>query len=226
MEVALGRTRKRLQPPPRAVLGLLTQAGLDTATPHALGARHPGRAALLHLQCGCHTALPDGQRWFCVNTKPHAEFTALADITSGTRGRRTLRAWLPLFVDYERGASIQPLFRSYLFVALDPTVDAVSRAWYSEGVRQVISSANNRPIPLPHGFVESLQARGRAGDGVIDERSNAPAFQPVCEGDGLRVLHGPFVDQVGICRMSDGERIKVLLGALEVSMPRSAVEKL
>ncbi len=187
----------------------LGKQALDTARVAAAYAAQLGRAAPLQPECGCYSALPEDDRWFCANTKPHSEFTALADLSSATKGRKPLRAWLPLFVDYQRGAAIRPMFRSYVFFACNPSVDEISRAWYAEGVRRVISSANNRPIPLPVGYVEALQARGRAGDGVIDER--AAAFPLLRPGDAVKVLDGPFADVMGICQMSDNERVIVLL---------------
>ena len=65
-----------------------------------------------------------------------------------------------------------------------------------------------RPQPVPHGVVESLQARMRA-DGTIDWM---PTFKV---GQTVRIADGPFADFVATLEYLDATgRVRVLLDLL------------
>jgi transcription antitermination factor NusG len=77
--------------------------------------------------------------------------------------------------------------------------------------------------------VEALQARGRPGDGVIDERYVGPEFPGIAAGERVRITDGPFADLHGICRWSNQKRISLLLEVMgtfvETEMKRAMVSK-
>ena len=70
----------------------------------------------------------------------------------------------------------------------------------------------NPPVPklltLVHaGVIEALMARGRAGDGVYDDRIAAPSLV----GLSGTLTAGPFSGFEGVCRMSTDQRVAVMI---------------
>lgn len=178
------------------------------------------------MPCGSHS----GARWFVVHTNTRAEFRGLIDLAG-----MGFRPYLPMFVRYSRPkklgeqtrAEVLPLFPRYMFVSFDPTRAQWRRIFGARGIAYLIMSPGEKPVPVPRGVVERIQARGRAGDGVIDDR--AEAFPTVDAGNTYRVMDGPFAGFEGACAMTDGKRVRLLLAMLgsvrEVEFTRGELEK-
>lgn len=166
------------------------------------------------LGCGC---LP----WYVVQSTPGKAHQTFSRLSARFKShfpqivvyRPLSRRGAPVYINGKRATreAIEPLFPGYLFVSFtdaDPWGEIVR----SEGVVRLFSrqvAGAWVPTRLPLGLVESLQARGRAGDGVIDERK--PAFAPIAEKAVGRVLDGPFAGFDAVFKMRVGaDRIRVL----------------
>jgi len=183
---------------------------------------------------GAPTAIPCGSRyeprWFVVQTNSRAEYRALIDLAG-----MGFRAFLPMFVKYSRPkkrgeperSEIQPLFPRYMFVSFDPQADQWRRIFGARGVHRLFTTMGEKPVPVRRGVVEGLQAQGRAGDGVIDDR--AEAFPAIEAGSLYRVMDGPFAGHQGVCALSEGKRVRLLLSLLggerEVEFTKGELEK-
>jgi transcription antitermination factor NusG len=184
-------------------------------------------APLNAMPCGSRSGEP---RWHVLTTKHRAEYRALVEIN-----RLGFRPYLPMFVKYSRPkklgeqtrAEVLPLFSGYMFVAFNPFSDQWRRIFSARGVSGMFMLPGERPIPVRRGVVEAIQAKGRAGDGVIDE--HAQAFSCVTAGETYRVVGGAFDAFQGICTMSDGKRAKLLLSMLgqdrEVEFTKGELER-
>ena len=137
--------------------------------------------------------------------------------------------YLPLMAA-RRGGDPEPLFRSYLFIAV------AARGWWgarwSPGIVSLVRGAGEEPAQLADAVVAELRAReGR--DGLIrpPKRSrlnnNGTQFAP---GDMVKVKDGALRGFVGsIIGLKPHERIAVLLellgGARPVELSASAVAR-
>lgn len=182
------------------------------------------------MQCGCHS----GDRWYVVSTPAKSEFIALLALNEAG-----FRAWLPMIVhrsfvklkDEPVRESVVPMFPRYLFVSFDTNRDQWRRIFGLRGVAWLFCGANERPIPVRHGVVEAIQALGRAGDGVIDEKATpfpTNGFSPIVPDREVRILSGPLKGFSGICTMADKDRVKVMMTIFgrdgEMEFKRSHVE--
>jgi transcriptional antiterminator RfaH len=188
--------------------------------------------------CGCHTA-----SWYVVQAAPAGLYIAFNKLSAATRDREPFRCHLPRLVVGEAMVMrhgrpviengnrvmrerIEPFFPGYLFVSFDIAQPGWGDILRTEGVAKLISrktAAGWTPTRLPLGLVESLQARGRAGDGVIDTR--APAFPPLAPGVRGTVLSGPFSGYEAVTTMPSSDRVRVLLELFgrqtSVDLPRA-----
>lgn len=151
--------------------------------------------------CGSHSAA-----WYCWKSHPGEQFTVLHELS-----KQGFRPYLPLFVlrrEPEREI-IRPLFGTYGFVSFD-----LRQRWQAihstRGVAHLFSRSPSRPAPVPTPIIQSLMARGRPGDGVIDDSYQGPDFQDI-SGHRVRITTGPFADLHGLCRWSNQKRVSVLL---------------
>jgi len=164
--------------------------------------------------------LPPGHRWYCWKAKPGDQFRVLRELSA-----QGFRAYLPLYIEAEDKPA-KPLFGPYGFVAFD-RMDSHWRAIHStRGVAHLVCLDHTRPVPVPSGIIEALQARGRPGDGIIDETYRGPEFTDLA-GQQVRITEGPFADLHGLCRWSNQKRIAVLIEvmgrAIEISIQRKDV---
>lgn len=115
-----------------------------------------------------------------------------------------------------------PMFGNYLFFKLDPTVTPWTPIRYTEGVRRIFMTLDQRPIPVPVGFVEALIADAPARLKLPDVET--PAFP---RNTLLRVVSGPLTGQCARCVRSDQVRtdveIEMFGGRVAVQMPNSAL---
>lgn len=115
------------------------------------------------------------------------------------------------------------LFPGYLFVQFDIT-DARWRAITQlRGVKRILGSDPTHPTSLRHGAVERLRAQFDAGE--FTPRPEAK----IALGEVLSFTAGPFAGKSGVCDLSRGERIEILLqefgGEVRVKTCRSMVRR-
>jgi transcription elongation factor/antiterminator RfaH len=160
---------------------------------------------------------PNGARWYAVNTLPHREFRA-----QGQLENQGFRVFLPQRLKTVRHArkltNVQaPFFPRYLFVELDLTVDRWRSVNGTFGVTSLVMQGE-RPLPIPHGIVETMLAS--IGDNQLLQFKYS--LKPGAE---VRLIAGPFAEQLGILEsLNDSGRIRVLLnimgGKIRVQVPR------
>lgn len=151
-----------------------------------------------------HEALAQGERWYCVQTLPRKEAIALVNLHK--QGFKTFMPRLLKTVRHARKARTvkAPLFPGYLFTSLDLDHDQWRRINGSFGVASLIMEGD-LPRSVPAGVVESLQSLADANEVVdLGERLDL--------GGSVRVLTGPFADQLGrLAFLDDRGRACVLL---------------
>jgi transcription antitermination factor NusG len=171
--------------------------------------------------CGSRDA-----RWYCWKSHPGAALSAWRELS-----RQDFIAYVPMFAVTRAngGETVIPLFGPFGFVQFDITADRWRAIHSTRGIAHLFSADATHPIPVPRGIVEALQARGRPGDGVIDERYVGPEFPGISAGERVRITDGPFADLHGICRWSNQKRIGLLLEVMgkmvETEMRRGGVVK-
>jgi transcription antitermination factor NusG len=152
------------------------------------------------------TSLPlrEGERWFVAQTLFHRE--QLARFHLGAQG---FRAFLPRFRKTVRHArrlqeAIAPLFAGYIFVLLDPERDRWRSINGTFGVARLVT-AQERPVPVPTGVVETLLA-------AVDEFGLVRFDRGLKPGQHVRVLAGPLAQHLGVLERLDAKgRVQVLL---------------
>lgn len=171
---------------------------------------------------GAGTPLDRGERWYVVQTRPHRESGAEQHLRN-----QDFTTFLPRRLKTRRHARrldtvLAPFFPRYLFVAMDLSRDR----WRSvNGTYGVVSLVMGEAAPkaVPRGVVESLRTQADER-GVLryDPRAGLRA------GDAVRLLSGPFAEQVGrLERLDDQGRVRVLLqimnGCVSVDLEGDAV---
>jgi transcription elongation factor/antiterminator RfaH len=150
------------------------------------------------------TPLGPGERWYVVQTQPNREAMALFNLQ-----RQGFRTFMPQIIKTVRHARRTrtvkaALFPRYLFTPLDPDRTPWRCINGSLGVVSLIM-AGDRPRPVPEGVVESLAALAD-DSGVVDFGARLEI------GGSVRVVSGPFADQLGRLIHLDGQgRAHVLL---------------
>jgi len=150
-----------------------------------------------------------GQRWYVVQTRPHAEAKAEQNLR-----RQAFGTYLPRYLKRRRHARrienvAAPLFPRYLFVAADLASQRWRAIHSTLGVSQLVSNGDS-PVPVSEGILQELwQLQNDAGYVCLQA---APRFSP---GDRVRVSDGVFSDCFGLFEgMTDGERVAILLDLL------------
>jgi transcription antitermination factor NusG len=156
------------------------------------------------MSCGCH-------RWHCLLTK-HGQH-ALAERTLAQDGWRT---YFPLHLD-RHNSRIGPLFGQYAFVAFDPSNDQWPRIYGARGVFTILSR-DRRPLPLPVGLIEDLQARTSARR-IVDDPGERPEASRIRAGASGTVVQGPWAGWGGLCTLSRRDRLTLLLSAFGRLVP-------
>jgi transcriptional antiterminator RfaH len=155
-------------------------------------------------------ALAEGERWYCVRSQPRKEGFAVANLNR--QGFRTFLPRLTRTVRHARKARTvrAPLFPGYLFTPLDPDRHRWRPINGTMGVLGLIMEGD-RPQPVPEGVVESILAL-TSPDETVDWGQRLEPGRPV------RILIGPFADQLGTLRsLDDHGRAKVLLEIMGAS---------
>jgi transcriptional antiterminator RfaH len=153
--------------------------------------------------------LGEAERWYVVRTQPRKE--AMAEINLHRQGFRTFLPRLTKTVRHARQTRTvrAALFPGYLFTPLDMTRDQWRRINGSFGVLSLIMGGE-QPRPVPHGVVEELIAL--AGAPGSEDWDTVDWGRRLTPGGPVRVLTGPFADQLGTLEsLDDHGRARVLL---------------
>lgn len=99
------------------------------------------------------------------------------------------------------------LFPGYFFVMLDLFVDNWRPITQLRGVKRILGADPTHPTALRPGAVERLRAQFDAGEYLPRPDVTIVAGEP------LRFTAGPYAGKIGVCKLSRGERIEILLQA-------------
>lgn len=164
-------------------------------------------------------------RDYVVQTLPCSEAIAKANLEA-----KGFQVYLPTVVEEirtgrmreKRTTVLAPLFPRYLFVKMALLDGSWRKIASVRGVQRVLGYDSEHPTALPVGALDELQERYAAGEFV--RRS---ATHTVNAGDAVTITEGAFRGHAGVCTVSRGERVKVLLsrlgGAFEMDMPAKLV---
>jgi transcriptional antiterminator RfaH len=162
----------------------------------------------------------DRERWYVARSLPHKESSAKQRLI--TQGFCT---FLPMQDQTLRHARkimtvCRPVFPRYLFVRFDPMTTQWRSINGTIGLERLIMRGDE-PEAVRPGVVESLIAS-------VDDRGRLQFRQTLRCGDQVRLLHGPFAEQLGVLeRLGSNERVQVLLsflgGPVPVQVDRTSV---
>lgn len=158
--------------------------------------------------------------WYAVQYKPAQGFRALENLE-----QQGVVCFFPLIeVEHirqgKRRWKTEPLFKGYLFIALDDDNPLWEKLRSTRGVARVVSFAN-RPAPIPEEVIEHI----RQSLETIEEEGGLKA------GAALEVQDGPFRGLRAVFDRYDGEeRAMILIDFLQkqhrVSMPLKDVRSI
>ena len=107
---------------------------------------------------------------------------------------------------------VAPFFPRYLFITLDLSRDQWRNINSTFGVSSLVM-AGERPHPVPPGVVEAMIA-------ATDENGLLSFEHSLKVGAAVRLLAGPFADQLGVLeRLDHSGRVRVLLDIMGGSVP-------
>jgi transcriptional antiterminator RfaH len=150
--------------------------------------------------------LAAGQRWYVVQTRPHAEAKAAFNLE-----RQGFVTYLPRYLKRRRHARRietvgTPLFPRYLFVAADLATQCWRAIHSTVGVSQLVCQGEE-PVPVPETILQQFWQRHDDAGYVRLEAT--PRFAP---GDRVRVAGGVFSSCFGLFEgMSDTQRVAILV---------------
>lgn len=161
-------------------------------------------------------------QWYVAHCQPNGEQKALFHLR-----RQGYEAYLPVYKKQRRHARrvdhvMAPLFPRYLFIRLELGVDHWRPIRSTVGISHFVCQGE-RPVAVPDGIVESIQAReDNKGCVALNE---AERFK---KGDPVQLAQGPLSDQVALFdRIADDQRVVVLLELLgrpvEVRVAKDAI---
>ncbi len=167
---------------------------------------------------------PSTLRWFCVQTKPRGESTALEHLTRQGFHCFLPRARLLRLRQGRRVRVIEPLFPRYLFLQAQPEVESLAPVRSTKGVLGLVRFGE-RIADVPAALVERLM-RDVNAQGLIEFAAGMPR-----PGDRVRVLEGPLLGLEAIYRSQRGDdRAVILLTMLGrdqiLSVPANTLERL
>lgn len=119
------------------------------------------------------------------------------------------------YTDHRRQTRIveASLFPGYLFVQFDITVDRWKAITQLRGVKRILGADPTHPTALRPGAVDRLKAQFDAGE--FTPRPEAK----ITAGELLAFTAGPFAGRIGVCSLSKGERIEILLNEFGREVP-------
>ncbi len=158
-------------------------------------------------------------RWYAVHAKPSREQLAKEQLKA-----QEFETFLPSrlkTVTRRRKLTtvVAPFFSRYLFVRLNLTRDRWRSVNGTIGVNSLVMFGD-QPQPLPFGVVEAMIASA-------DSTGLVHLEQSLAVGSRVRLLAGPFADQLGILdRVDDSGRVRVLLKIMNSQVPVQVSRKL
>lgn len=148
------------------------------------------------------------ENYYVVQTHPCQERLALTEMEEA----RFETCWLASKEKYRSKTGWRemdvPTFPSYIFVSFDVRDERWRSITQMRGVKRILGSDPMHPTQLPIGAIDKLKARFDAGEFKVR------AELPIAVLDRVRIDAGPFAGHVGLCTMSRGERIKILMQVL------------
>ena len=160
------------------------------------------------------------ERWYVARSLPHKEHSAKQRLIA-----QGFRTFLPMQVRTVRHTRrlmtvCRPVFPRYLFVRFDPMTTQWRSINGTIGVDRLIMRGDE-PEPAQPGVVESLI-------NSVDDCDRLLFRQTLKRGDRVRLLCGPFAEQLGVLeRLGPNERVQVLLsflgGPVPVQVDRTSV---
>lgn len=162
------------------------------------------------------------QRWYAVQTEPRREIWVGSELRAAG-----FESFLPLCrqrVTHARSRSrpekfeTRPLFPTYLFTRFDLARDPWRDVTVTRGVIRLICNAE-RPVAIPVGVIEDLQARTRIAKGALELGPKRWRT-----GQAVRVTEGPLAGHRGIYSTRLGERMRVLLEMFGQTVPTDLPE--
>jgi transcriptional antiterminator RfaH len=147
--------------------------------------------------------------WFAVQTKPHREEVAAANIR-----KLDLEVFFPLVRREETVAGVKrvitkPLFGGYLFARFAPVV-SIDAVRYATAVLRVLGTRQS-PLPVAAEIIASIQDRVEPEGFIFLERRRLQA------GEQVSIESGPFAGWMGCVQREwdDGRRVSILLEAIQ-----------
>lgn len=154
----------------------------------------------------------DFRGWYVIQTKPGNEYRVRTNLSN-----QTIETFLPLLEvhQYCRGEMvprIKPLFSNYLFAKLDLDLHYYKVRW-TRGVNKILGSGSG-PIPISEKAIQAIKKR-------MGEDNFVKLKDELEEGNLVQFTSGPFKDLMGVFekKMSDGERVRILLSLIGVDIP-------
>ncbi len=151
-------------------------------------------------------------QWYVIHTKPGNEGRVDANLSN-----QEIEVFLPLLETFQHvnGKMIQkikPLFPNYLFTRLDINVHYYKVKW-TRGVNKILG-VGSEPAPVSEKVIHTIKER-------IGENNLVRLDDGLEEGNLVQFKSGPFKDLMGVFdkNMSDGKRVRVLLGLIGVDVP-------
>jgi transcriptional antiterminator RfaH len=155
---------------------------------------------------------PMSTQWYVIQTRPCNEYRAENNLTN-----QGIEIFLPLletrqYFHEKMVQKIKPLFPNYLFANLDIDVHYYKVKW-TRGVNKILG-VGNEPIPISEKVIQTIKAqRGENNFVKLDDGLE--------KGNIVQFTSGPFKDLMGVFdkKMSDGNRVRVLLSLIGVDVP-------
>jgi transcription antitermination factor NusG len=107
------------------------------------------------------------------------------------------------------------MFPGYVFVRFNKTIDFWERIYALDGVKLVFSCGPHSPTIIPARIMAIIRDEEQKlpQQARFQSRRKGPA--PLIEiGQEVKLLSGPMKGFVGICKMSDNQRVSVLINLL------------
>lgn len=160
----------------------------------------------------------ESRRWFLVQAQAGREGIAQIHLE-----RQGYRSFLPKGVktarrNHRRVTWLAAYFPGYLFAELDLAVDRWRPIDSTIGVIRLVK-IGAAPSPAPRGLVETLLS-ATDQNGVLSGLPQPAITETFTPGDTVKVVRGPFADQLGLIEGLDGHgRVRVLLDLMRLRAP-------
>lgn len=168
----------------------------------------------------------DGKHWYPVQLRPNG-----LNMAERNLARQGIKILVPVFHERKRRAGSapvtrrKPLFPGYIFARLPDMPRWFRSVNGTRGVSRLIIGNPLTPQALPAGFMAGLIERCSADGTLLQSRDD------LAIGDRVRVVAGPFADQVSsIEEMSGHERVTLLISLMgqsaRLQVPRTRLVKI